>query len=245
MSLVVSSATGPITLQDLGRPGYMHEGVPPGGAIVPTRMIAANRAVGNRDNAVAIEVLGLLSVRAETRIEVATPEGARVLDAGEHLQLHSASWTYLAVRGGITQPLLTLVPTRVHSGMRIAPGREPRVQAAPPPVLLDDPVRVIVGPDLDAFEPNALDVLLSDKHVVTMPARSGARLVGVTLPRRASYREVSRPMVRGAIEVARDGKPIVLGPDHPTIGGYPVIAVIATDDVERVFALPSVRFSLM
>jgi allophanate hydrolase subunit 2 len=45
-------------------------------------------------------------------------------------------------------------------------------------------------------------------------------------------------MVRGAIEVPRDGQPIVLGPEHPTTGGYPVIAVITSTDLDRFFALP-------
>src|SRR3954452_11072808 len=104
MSLVVVAATGPITLQDLGRTGHMHEGVPPGGAIVPSRLIAANRMAGNRDDAPAIELLGLLVVRAETRVEVATPDGPRTLEAGEELKLSTAMWTYLAVRGGIARP---------------------------------------------------------------------------------------------------------------------------------------------
>ena len=44
-------------------------------------------------------------------------------------------------------------------------------------------------------------------------------------------------MVRGAIEVARDGAPIVLGPDHPTTGGYPIVAVIAHTDLGAFFAI--------
>jgi 5-oxoprolinase (ATP-hydrolysing) subunit C len=36
--------------------------------------------------------------------------------------------------------------------------------------------------------------------------------------------------------VPRDGQPIVLGPEHPTTGGYPVIAVIASADLGRFFA---------
>ena len=35
-------------------------------------------------------------------------------------------------------------------------------------------------------------------------------------------------MIRGAVEITSDGTPIVLGPDHPTTGGYPVLAVLRT-----------------
>jgi allophanate hydrolase subunit 2 len=243
MSLVVVAATGPVTLQGAPRTGHMHEGVPPGGPIVATRMIAANRAAGNRDDAPAIEVLGMLAVRAEAALEVATPDGPRTLAAGEELRVTSATWTYVAVRGGIAQPVRSFVATAIRKGDRLEAGREPRVQAAPPPPITDAPVRIVPGPDLDAFETSALAVLLAAPYTVAMPARTGARLTGGSIPRHAAYREVSRPMVRGAIEIPRDGMPIVLGPDHPTIGGYPVVAVVIAEDVERVFALPSVRFT--
>jgi allophanate hydrolase subunit 2 len=45
-------------------------------------------------------------------------------------------------------------------------------------------------------------------------------------------------MVRGAIQVPPDGLPIVLGPDHPVTGGYPVLATVATEDLGRLGALP-------
>ena len=54
-------------------------------------------------------------------------------------------------------------------------------------------------------------------------------------------------MVRGALEVPRDGAPIVLGPEHPTTGGYPLIAVIASAELGRFHAIPlggQVQFSL-
>jgi allophanate hydrolase subunit 2 len=43
-------------------------------------------------------------------------------------------------------------------------------------------------------------------------------------------------MVAGAIEVPPSGAPIVLGPDHPTTGGYPVIAVVLHADLGRFHA---------
>jgi allophanate hydrolase subunit 2 len=33
-------------------------------------------------------------------------------------------------------------------------------------------------------------------------------------------------MIRGAVQITTDGTPIVLGPDHPVTGGYPVLAVL-------------------
>ena len=51
-------------------------------------------------------------------------------------------------------------------------------------------------------------------------------------------------MARGAIELTPSG-PIVLGPDHPTTGGYPVIAVLREHAQDAFFARPlgaTVRF---
>jgi allophanate hydrolase subunit 2 len=92
--------------------------------------------------------------------------------------------------------------------------------------------RVIPGPD--RFEPHVLSALL-DGHFTVAPAsdRVGMRLRG---PRPLHTDEaigVSRPMVRGAIQVPPSGEPIVLGPDHPTTGGYPVIATVIRADWGR------------
>ena len=59
----------------------------------------------------------------------------------------------------------------------------------------------------------------------------GARLTGPPLLRSDDDSAPSTPMVRGAIQVPASGAPIVLGPDHPTIGGYPVLAVVIAADL--------------
>jgi allophanate hydrolase subunit 2 len=44
-------------------------------------------------------------------------------------------------------------------------------------------------------------------------------------------------MVKGAIERTPAGL-VVLGPDHPTTGGYPVIGVLPEDALDGLMALP-------
>ncbi|MFP5489231.1 MAG: allophanate hydrolase subunit 2 family protein, partial [Acidimicrobiia bacterium] len=44
----------------------------------------------------------------------------------------------------------------------------------------------------------------------------------------------SEGLVRGAIQVPPDGDPIMMLADHPTTGGYPVVAVVHPDDVATV-----------
>jgi allophanate hydrolase subunit 2 len=55
-------------------------------------------------------------------------------------------------------------------------------------------------------------------------------------------------MVTGAIQIPPDGQPIVLMPDHATVGGYPVIAaVVSTDwgELGRMRPGDEVRFELV
>jgi allophanate hydrolase subunit 2 len=260
MRFVVVRAAGLVSVQDLGRPGRMHEAVPPGGALVPDRLIAANRAVRNPDDAPAIEVLGHLVIRAEQAIEAATDTtAARPLAAGAELAVASEPRrvAYLAVRGGIDAPLVlggrgallcAGLGGLVRAGQRFTgaglAAREPT--ALPPGGDPAAPIRLVPGPDTAHFAPGALDLLVSsDYRVLPSSDRVGTRLDGPALPRTAEP-ETSRPMVIGAIEVPRDGKPIVLGPEHPTTGGYPVIAVVAFAELGRLFSIRpggTVRFT--
>lgn len=261
MSLTIVRALGLVTVQDLGRSGRMHEAVPPGGALVADRLIAANRAVCNPDDAPALEILGQLTLRAERPLRVATDTLApRELPAGGELVVASEPRrvTYLAVRGGLAAPLVlggrgallcAGLGGLVRTGQRFDTAGLAEAAAPPLPgagAAPDAPIRLIAGPDAASFAPTALDLLLSSEYrILPSSDRVGTRLDGPALPR-TDAPEVSRPMVLGAIEVPRDGKPIVLGPEHPTTGGYPVIAVVARADLGRLFSIRlggTVRFT--
>ncbi|MET1072148.1 MAG: biotin-dependent carboxyltransferase family protein [Umezawaea sp.] len=113
--------TGPQALvQDLGRPGYAHLGVPPSGALDVPALRLANRLAGNPEAAAGLEVLlGGLAVRANSSCTVVVT-GPRVpvlrngKPVGSHTPVHLASddvleigtpedglRCYLAVSGGI------------------------------------------------------------------------------------------------------------------------------------------------
>jgi allophanate hydrolase subunit 2 len=40
-------------------------------------------------------------------------------------------------------------------------------------------------------------------------------------------------VVRGAIQVPPSGAPVIFMADHPVTGGYPVVAVLVSDDSDR------------
>jgi len=61
--------------------------------------------------------------------------------------------------------------------------------------------------------------------------RVGMRLAGEPLPLVADGELPSEGMVLGAVQVPPDGRPVVLLADHPTTGGYPVVAVVEGADL--------------
>jgi allophanate hydrolase subunit 2 len=88
------------------------------------------------------------------------------------------------------------------------------------------------GPRLDWFGPDALTILCSGSYAVTAASnRTGLRLAGPALPRAGRAELASEGLVTGALQVPHDGQPILLLADHPTVGGYPVIAVVASADI--------------
>jgi 5-oxoprolinase (ATP-hydrolysing) subunit C len=261
----IVAVTGLSTVQDAGRPGRMHEGIPPGGALVPELLAASNAAVQNPWHEAGIEVFGALTLTARGPVVVAS-DGAegRALRAGEtwSISTSGARVRYVALRGGIdVAPVLGGRGTLLRAGFGGHDGRPLRrgdvlrsgdapVHDAPGPTSLDPSaaIRVRPGPDADRFASGALDVLLGSPFEVTAQSdRVGVRLRGAPLPRIDDDAAVSAPMVRGAIQVPRSGEAIVLGPDHPTTGGYPVVATVVRADVGLLLARPvgaSVRFAV-
>ena len=60
----------------------------------------------------------------------------------------------------------------------------------------------------------------------------GMRLEGPVLKNVISSNIRSEGITKGAIQVPADGQPIILLTDHPTIGGYPKIANVASVDYD-------------
>jgi len=93
-------------------------------------------------------------------------------------------------------------------------------------------LRVTAGPRADWFAPEALELLAgAEWEVANESNRSGARLNGPPLPRLREGELLSEGLVEGAIQVRHSGLPMIMLADHPTTGGYPVIAVVAGEDI--------------
>jgi allophanate hydrolase subunit 2 len=158
----------------------------------------------------------------------------RPLRRGEILQCRSAAD---AARGA-TAP----APRSREPGIPALPnsalGAEQDLRAA---LCAADEVVLRAGPDLD----DELRAQIEAAAFTISPTsdRAGTRLTGPAL-RASAVRLASTPMIEGAIELTPSGL-VVLGPDHPTTGGYPVPAVLASESRDAFFALPlgaAVRF---
>jgi len=257
--LEVARVAGIAMVQDAGRPGHMHEGVPPGGALVPDLFARANIAARNPRGTAALEVFGAMSLFArDGDLELGGDDGSRVIvREGERFDFSAMPELrvrYLAVRGGLDVPQVlggrgTLLVAGLggfegrplRAGDRIPVGTVTEAPFAPEgqPFLPEGAIRVQPGPDEERFDPAALDVLVTEPYAL-LPAsnRAGTRLGGPPLVRRDADDGRSAPMVWGAIEVPSGGAPIVLGPDHPTTGGYPVLATVVRGDLGRFGARP-------
>lgn len=257
-------ATGPLaTIQDRGRPGYAHLGVPRSGALDRPAAETANRLVGNPVDAAVIEVtVGGLAFRPDAALTVAvtgcrTPvrvdgraaaHGEAVsLRAGQVVELGEAVdglRAYVAVAGGLgVDPVLGSRSTDVlsHTGppplargtvipVGIARGR-PRDVPAVAGVRAGGVVRVEPGPRADWVR-GGLNALVSGVWCVSADSnRVGVRLDGQPLARARDDELPSEGLVLGAVQVPPSGRPVVFLHDHPTTGGYPVVAVVAEADL--------------
>ncbi len=61
----------------------------------------------------------------------------------------------------------------------------------------------------------------------------GYRLEGPAIEHKGKAEIVSDALLPGAIQVPRNGKPIIIMKDAQTTGGYPKIAVVVTPDLDR------------
>ncbi len=172
---------------------------------------------------------------------------------GEELRLgppSSGLRTYLAVRGGVAvEPVLGarasdtlagLGPAVVAAGARLPVGTETAGDPGGEQAPCSDPtsgrvrLRVVLGPRDDWFTKAALGVLLSSPYAVSGESdRVGMRLDGPALERSREGELPSEGMVAGALQVPPAGRPVLMLADHPLTGGYPVVAVVVDDDLDR------------
>lgn len=262
------------TLQDRGRRGWAHLGVPRAGPVEPALADLANRLVGNPPGTALFETAGglELELRSDAPLLVAatTSTGPSVLEPGRRIRVgHDPHRTfhYLAVAGGVVaEPVLGSVSHDTLSGLGpdpVSPGgiwrigtrigtsvdERTTIPDIAPLRRLPDVVPVHPGPRPERFRDDAVEMLCATVwRVAAGSDRVGVRLDaddGTVLPRRDGPEPASEGLVLGAVQVPHDGRPVVMSVDHPTTGGYPVVAVIPLPGLVGVLQRPAgatVRF---
>ena len=176
---------------------------------------------------------------------------------------------YLAIDGGIdVPPFLGSRSTYLAGGFGGLEGRalrqgdqlplgdgfpHPAMQAGRawpasprPPYMVAPTLRVVLGPQDDAFTRRGVETFLSAAYELSPDSnRMGARLQGPRIAHRDATGIISDGVVTGSVQVPADGQPIVMLADHQTTGGYPkIVTVIRADLPLLAQCLPgdSVRF---
>ena len=95
-------------------------------------------------------------------------------------------------------------------------------------------LRIIKGTNFEYFSDKAKEIFLKNEFVVSkFTDRMGMRLEGQILENIENTNIKSEGIVKGVIQVASDGNPIIMLADHGTIGGYPKIANIISADFDK------------
>ncbi|MBA2718885.1 MAG: biotin-dependent carboxyltransferase family protein [Chloroflexi bacterium] len=271
------------TVQDVGRRGWTHVGVPESGPADPWSHAVANLLAGNNPGAATLEMT--LSGPTFTAAEAVTialagadlggrirggrplPSGrSHRLVAGDVVELRgdpaaslsSLARAYLAVAGGVDVPVVLgsrstclgggfggfegrplQIGDRVPVGV---PGRAFRVELVwpspdPSPATTERVLHVLPTsrPGLEELAGRSWRVAAAaDRIGIRLDAssdRGGDDDVLPDLPAALGGETLTHGVPWGAIQLPPDGRPIILGPDHQTTGGYAVVGVVITADL--------------
>lgn len=199
------------------------------------------------------------------------PYGAYAVKSGQTLRFTAPKTgcrAYLAFHGGLDIPLVmgsrsTYLKAKLggFSGRKLEKGDELgfRAPAATIPnldVRRFTPefvprevytLRVVLGPQDDAFSEEGLQTFLNETYTVTPEFdRMGYRLNGAAIAHKNGADIISDGIAFGAIQVPASGTPIIMLADRQTTGGYTKIANVISADfrlLSQLKANDKVRFA--
>jgi biotin-dependent carboxylase-like uncharacterized protein len=250
-------------MQDEGRWGLQHLGVPVGGALDLPALHRANAIVGNAPAEAALEItLVGGAYRAEGDLRVAVTGAAFAIDVDGHavamdtrLDLpHGSVLTfgerrhgaraYLSVRGGFDVPEVLgsrsawpLLPRRgaLPDGAYLPVATRVAAEALPGPLPSPMPSATLrVLPGPDVAQaPEAFDALCAGTYRVSASATRMACPLDGPPVAIVMPQRPSWGTVTGAVQVMPSGAPMLLLAERQTTGGYPVVAVVITADLHH------------
>ena len=260
---------GPLTtVQDAGRPGLAHLGVPHAGAADLPALRAANALAGNPPDAAALETTlsgpaaslhrrrgrraapapraGAASTASRCRsasasrsargrrssIGAARPACAATSRSAAGSTFRRCSAAARRTRSPVSGPRRCARGDVLPSARRAcARPAQPVVPAPPSRSGRPRPsLRVVTGPRAACSRGDALEALTDERVQRVRRARAASACASTA---RRSSGAIRRAVVRGPdprrSQVPAAGMPIAMLADHPTTGGYPVIAVVVQE----------------
>ena len=163
----------------------------------------------------------------------------------------SGTRAYLAVAGGFDLPLVMgSVSTNLKCGLGGFQGRKlqkgdelslNQSVAAHQPRRLSPPnysdritLRVLLGPQDDAFTKRGIDTFLGSEYILTDKSdRMGLRLSGGKIESKNGVDILSDGIAAGSVQIPASGEPIIMMADRQTTGGYAKIATVISADLSR------------
>lgn len=245
------------TIQDLGRKGHEIHGMPPSGAFDAHLASVANALSGNPVNTPLLEfALAGPSLRfhRDTFVTLSAYRAAYLLNgsavpgfqafrvaAGSTLEFNGMQgwFGYLAFSGGLAADVvlgsastyaLGRIGKRLTKGDRlsVAPGDGEPSALPPDAVEIGETsvLRILPSIHTSLFPEAALQTLFSGEYrILPNSDRMAIALEGARIPSPRVVR--SAPAFPGSIQVLPSGQLLLLGPEGPTTGGYPQIAVLS------------------
>ncbi len=197
--------------------------------------------------------------------------GAHQITGGETIDfgpLIGGARSYLAVAGGISVPsVLGSGSTHLQAtfggykgralqkGDEIQVGTAERRPISPPVTSLNGlfnfagVIRVTCSTQWDWFDDSSRERFFNSEYVVTEQSnRNGLRLTGEAISAANRSELLTEGVSIGAIQIPRDGHPIILFVDQQTTGGYPKIANVISADLHHIGQLrprDAIRFQLV
>jgi biotin-dependent carboxylase-like uncharacterized protein len=213
-----------------------------------------------RDGAIRLALAGASRTMRIGNRDIAHHQ-SHLLAEGENLTLGAARdgvFSYLAIEGGVQgEQMFGSLAVNARAGLGspyprpLQSGDEIRTVAASTSreraILLaapaQGPIRVILGPQNDEFDRDAVAAFLDSEWKISGTSdRMGYRLEGgAEVKHLHGHNIVSDGTVNGSIQVPGSGQPIVLMPDRGTSGGYPKIATVISADFGRFAQIPAGR----
>ncbi len=183
------------------------------------------------------EVLRIGHTRAGVRTYLGVAGGVRTpVMMGSRSTHVSAEFPIPALRAGTSLPLDAKAVCTAHAGACLSESQRSSIEQA----VFRSTLRVTVGPHAETLGQDGVEQLFRTEFRISSECnRAGVRLHstlhGAEGQSHAAHgRMLTQPMAPGFVQVPARGRPIILGREHPTTGGYPVVASVIAADMDGV-----------